>query len=816
MSDTATALGRCDAPLLVVMSHQPSEKMANWFWRLLLEVGIQKTEVRIIYTLDEPPAGKGGKPLVGQLRSAFERFSAEVQASTPRVVVPLGSEALYALTGIQENIFKSRGYVIPKQFFHTVEREVWQQFATYKRPNKDKGINAGDPRFKWITTAAEPLLGLDFQGTVIPAFTLDYVRLQAFAVRTAFKSDFMRARRAMDGKLDMVDDRFAYADKLEAYFDGPCVVKLKWFAPDSLGDLVAVDIETHGIDNEVIDRVSLSDGEHTASFEWTDLVRDYMDRLFAHPTRMFAVHNSPFDIPRLRRNGVVIPQEVIDERLVDTMWAAVVLQPDLHKGLVAVAPVYLDVYPWKWRSIADADPIRYSAKDAYVTVLLARRIIDLLKQMGMWNLFMGRGSHPGPGVQKTIPEISAMTDGGLALDRDKAAWWLGVLERKLSRLLRLWTREFGALNPFSNPAMCNLFYGQWKLPVHKDKEDKVATVDELACVKLQAYITSDYAATYDDGPWREDTRCSPRLFDLLLALRNCSKTMSTYVLPVSLNEQARVHPQYMPVAKDDENEKKFNSKSKGNTATGRLASFKPNIQNQPKAIRVLYVPDTPNMCFLQRDYKSAELYVMAYMAGDRRLQDDLKHDMHSRNSERFRTTRPTAKNVTYAGQYLAGAPKVSDMILEQEHVFIHPDECRRILDGLAEYYYETTAYKQLLVSQAKTQKHVRNPFGRVRFFYDGSATAAVNFIPQSTVADILWCVLYDVAQMAKSLGGRLTTTVHDSILIQVPMDAVDVAGQRMGEIMERRFDNVAPGFYIPTELEVGAPGASWGDLRKVA
>jgi DNA polymerase I-like protein with 3'-5' exonuclease and polymerase domains len=171
--------------------------------------------------------------------------------------------------------------------------------------------------------------------------------------------------------------------------------------------------------------------------------------------------------------------------------------------------------------------------------------------------------------------------------------------------------------------------------------------------------------------------------------------------------------------------------------------------------------------------------------------------------------------VTYACQYLASAKKVQDMILEQEHIWVPIETIQKIMDGLAEYYSDVTAYKRHLITLCDTKKYIQNPFGRVRFFHDGRAPAAVDFIPQSTVADVLWCVLRDVALMARRYGGRLTTTVHDSVLIQVPSAVRNEAAREMKQIMERRFDIVKPGFYIPVELEVAEPGKSWGTVKKL-
>jgi DNA polymerase I-like protein with 3'-5' exonuclease and polymerase domains len=365
-------------------------------------------------------------------------------------------------------------------------------------------------------------------------------------------------------------------------------------------------------------------------------------------------------------------------------------------------------------------------------------------------------------------------------------------------------------------------YGLWGLPIQRTKSKEAgATTNELALVRLQHYVGSDYARTNQPGAWTEDSRCTPRFFDLVLRLRGCSKLISTYVQPVAMNETLWIHPSYMPVSKDEEHVKKDTGlgleTAKGTTCTGRLATYGPNIQNQPKKVRKLYVPDTFDMTFIQADYKSAELYVMAYMADDDRLLADLRSgDMHSRNAVRFNTTRKTAKNITYAGQYLAGAAKVSEMLLEQEHQYVPVEECKRILSELAKYYYKTHAYKMHLVQMCESKKHIKNAFGRIRFFHAGNAPAAVDFIPQSTVADVLWCVLARVAQMARSFGGRMTTTVHDSILIQVPSARVAEAAAEMKAIMETRFDIVKPGFYIPVEVEMAAPGKSWGHVEPYA
>jgi len=151
--------------------------------------------------------------------------------------------------------------------------------------------------------------------------------------------------------------------------------------------------------------------------------------------------------------------------------------------------------------------------------------------------------------------------------------------------------------------------------------------------------------------------------------------------------------------------------------------------------------------------------------------------------------------------------------MKDEHIYVDPLTCKRVLDALRDRWRLRTAYVRWLSTTVKTKGYLVNPFGRVRVFPNRKATEAVNFIPQSIVADILWCVLHDVATTARALGGRMTTSVHDSILIQVPQACVNDAIQQVKQIMERRFDCVAKGFYLQVGVERGEPGASWGSVK---
>ncbi len=809
------AHGRADSPYLFVMVYKPSEPMEAWFWRQLHKCGVLKSQCRVVYLLNEPPAGKSNKPLVAQIRSARDRFNAEMARSSPQVVIPMGTEPFFTLTGINESILDARGYLIRKHMFRLMPKEVWKQVGVYVNASKATGAKKGDPKMKWVKEASPGALGSDFAGTVIPTYTLDYIRLNQFAVAPAFLEDIKRAKRAYDSDLREVGAAFTYISTLDELPE-----------PETLGRVIAVDIETHGVDNEVIDLVSFSDGDTTGVLDWTEGARAYMERIFGLRKRIFAVHNSPFDIPRLVANGVHISTRTIERRIFDTMFGAVNIQPDLHKSLGRVAPVYLDLEPWKtssrrkdshWRAMVHSDPRGYSGKDSFYTYWIAVQEIAVMKDLGAWKYFMGRDGHPGPGVMATLPVLTEMSREGIPINVEEARRLCPDMEKDLLDLMQQWSALFPNVRFSSNPKLIKLLYKKWGLPIQRGDDDQVA-VDELAFVRLAAFVRDNRLDLTIPGAWRDDPRCTVELFDLMLKIRKTSKILGTYVRPALLLDIPRVHPSYLPASKDDERGGK-KMDSKGTTVTGRLASYKPNIQNQPKVIRVLYGTDKPSWCYLQHDYRSAELYVLAGCSGDEVLMADLNDPrpggMHQLNADLLGVIRDTAKNVTYASQYLASPSKQSSMILEQAHIYVSPAECLQISEGIWGRYSKATAYKDYLVELCQDQKYITNAFGRTRFFHAGRAPAAVDFIPQSTVADILWCVLKPVRDIAKKYGGRIVTTVHDSIVTQVPFKNREAAAREIRDVMERRFDNVAPGFFIPVDVEWGEKGEPWGMVKKV-
>lgn len=805
-------LGSPTAPVLAVMPFAPEEGMTAWFYERLRECGILSTDVCTLYMLHEPPENSGGRPSARQLRESTARVAEEMKGLSPKVVVPFGGDALYFTTGLDIGIADARGYLIRPELRGTFVYDEWGKVGEYKRADKKKDRQVGDPRMGWVKRASKGLLPESFTGFVIPSYELESIRLQAFTPGAALKADMMRVKRALNGSLKIVDEGFTFFNSFQTYrafgFEGTEIAKDGRLDYDT--DILAVDIETLPPEHRVIERISVSDGVRTHTLPWDETTREWLDRQIRNVRKYILIHNRSFDVPRLQAAGIHLSSE--DNRLVDTMYWAVVIQPDLLKGLGAVASLYLDTYPWKWKFISESDPELYSALDAFKT---ARVFLDglapMAKGLRMWSLLTGEDYQWGPGIMPTIPVLTDMHESGIQINRAFAEEKSTELEGELFAKLCEWTNLFPLVDASSHKQITNLMYGEWKLPVIRTKKDGV-TVNEFALVKNRLYIQTDYAKRRDD-PWKSDPRCCPETFTLLLKIRELSKQLETYVTPALEAENRRIHPSYLPVGKFGTQDEADDA-VRGNTATGRLATSRPNIQNQPKRLRNLYEPDYPDWCFVQFDYSRAEMWSMAAMANDDVMWGDLSEDPYQKIADAAGTDRDTAKNVVLAGQYLASANKVSEMILKQEHFYLAPATCKHILETIASRWTKRTAYSRLLVTRCAQKGWIRNPFGRIRIFANRSGPAAVNFIPQSIVADILWCVLLDVWKTARALRGRLTTTVHDSVLLQVPADRVGECVHLVKAIMERTFDCVRPGFSIPVSCEVGAPGAAWGELKK--
>lgn len=294
-----------------------------------------------------------------------------------------------------------------------------------------------------------------------------------------------------------------------------------------------------------------------------------------------------------------------------------------------------------------------------------------------------------------------------------------------------------------------------------------------------------------------------KFIDELLEYRGEQKLESTYMRGIkNLLWNGRIHPNYLIHG----------------TTTGRLSCKKPNIMNQPRGpfIRRMYVPDTADHLWVQADYKTAELRVVAVEANDpyliEVLTDDTR-DIHGEVSDQYygvgqwgKEERVRAKAVVYGLSY----GREADSIAKEYDISL--SEAKHLIQGFFDLIPATVEWrKQIWNRVIKEGWDPETHFGRKRRFHLISKQnihdvqkQTYAFIPQSTANDICLLAACDL----HDLGVDVRILVHDSILAQAKADQAEEIGALMAKVMQeaavKYYTDVVP-FYVDVEI-----GTNWG------
>jgi DNA polymerase-1 len=302
---------------------------------------------------------------------------------------------------------------------------------------------------------------------------------------------------------------------------------------------------------------------------------------------------------------------------------------------------------------------------------------------------------------------------------------------------------------------------------------------------------------------------------LVLDYRQLSKLKSTYVdaLPVLLNScTRRLHTTF----------------NMAGSATGRLSSINPNLQNIPirtemgREIRAAFIAE-PGHVLLAADYSQIELRLLAHFSGDKLLVEAYRtgQDIHTLTaSQVFGVTpleinaehRRRAKAVNFGIVY-----GLSPFGLSQQ-LGIDTKEAKRFIDAYFANYSGVREFIDRTLEQARADQKVTTLFGRIRPIPDihsknanlrGFAErTAVNTPLQGTAADLikLAMIRIDADLRERKLASRMLLQVHDELVFEVPETEVDV----MRQLVADRMENVHP-LKVPLKVEVGV-GLNWRDM----
>ncbi len=307
------------------------------------------------------------------------------------------------------------------------------------------------------------------------------------------------------------------------------------------------------------------------------------------------------------------------------------------------------------------------------------------------------------------------------------------------------------------------------------------------------------------------------LIDKLLEYRLLTKLKSTYLdgLEPLINPKTdRIHTTFNQMV----------------TATGRLSSSEPNLQNIPirsdigRRIRELFVPGDGYKYIMAADYSQIELRVLAHIAGDNSLQEAFRHnqDIHTRTasevfgvpmSEVTSEMRARAKAVNFGIVY-----GISDYGLSRD-IGVSRKEAGHYIDSYFAKYQGVKKYTADIVASAHRDGYVTTLFGRRRHLPDINSSnfnqrsfaerTAMNTPIQGAAADIIKIAMNSVYAELKKQGlkSRLLLQVHDELVLEVTVEELEQVTALVKQAMEQAVELDVP---LLAEVKIGS---NWAEAK---
>jgi DNA polymerase-1 len=395
-----------------------------------------------------------------------------------------------------------------------------------------------------------------------------------------------------------------------------------------------------------------------------------------------------------------------------------------------------------------------------------------------------------------VPVLARMEDAGVKLDCDVLATMSRKLEGECDVKQReIWEKAGTEFNINSPKQLGDVLFNKLNLP-------KPVKYGKGKTISTAVDVLEGLAAEHE----------VPRL---VLDFRQLSKLKSTYVdaLPQLCRPgTGRLHTSFNQAA----------------TATGRLSSTNPNLQNIPirtevgREIRAAFVAET-GCALLTADYSQIELRLLAHFSQDQLLVEAYRtgEDIHALTASQVFGVPPMmidaehrrrAKAVNFGIVY-----GLSPFGLSQQ-LGIDTKEAKKFIDAYFEKYAGVRTFIDQTLEEARREQKVRTLFGRVRPLPDINSKnwnlrgfaerTAVNTPLQGTAADLIKIAMINIDReiVQRKLKSRMLLQVHDELVFEVPRDELDV----MRELVQDRMEH-AHELSVPLAVEVGV-GPNWRDL----
>lgn len=530
--------------------------------------------------------------------------------------------------------------------------------------------------------------------------------------------------------------------------------------------------------------------ETEAAQSMVDIFRPF----FEHPSIEKVGQNLKYDLLVLSHYGVEVAGP-----LFDTMLAHYVVQPEQRHNMDLLAEKYLHyrTIPIEaligsgrtQRNMSDLDPkeiVDYACEDADVTLRLYSILKEEMEKYEVTSVFTDI-------EMPLLPVLARMERNGVRLDtaalEETGRNFTERMQQLETDIYELAGHEFTITSPKQVGAV--LF-------------DELQISAKVKKTKTGQYSTSEEVL--------ESLRDKHPIVEKILQHRALKKLLSTYVeaLPKLIHpETGHIHTSFNQAV----------------TATGRLSSSNPNLQNIPvrgedgREIRRAFVPEEGEV-FFSADYSQIELRIMAHLSEDEHMVADFNSglDIHAATAARIfhkpveevdRDERRKAKTANFGIIYGISAFGLS------ERMSVSRGEAKELIENYFATYPKVREYMNESIERAKQTGYITTQFGRRRYLADinaGNATVrgyaernAVNAPIQGTAADIikLAMVAIDRRLREEKLQTRMILQVHDELNFSVPPTELEQVRHLVVEEMERAFQ-----MRVPLVAECGE-GTNW-------
>ena len=539
-------------------------------------------------------------------------------------------------------------------------------------------------------------------------------------------------------------------------------------------EIFAIDIKTNGGDSSTTLGMTFAVKAHEA---FTCHNKDFSTtlemtkRIFSDPSKTIIGHNLKGVISILNRHGIALKN-----KLFDTMIAHYLIEPEQRHTMDYLADVYLN-YQITNNSAENAD-INYQFYEKFKPILIDNQLIKLFEEIEM----------------PLVPVLATMEANGVKIDSDNLGQISEQMAKEIQEIENQIFEYAGERFNIASPRQLGevLFDKmQIKAPAKKTKTGQYPTGEEV----LMKVI--------DKHP----------IIQKILDYRGLTKLKSTYVdaLPNLISkEDGLVHTSYNQAV----------------TATGRLSSTNPNLQNIPvrtergREIRKAFVPRDKNHILLAADYSQIELRIITHLSGDPAMTEAFREglDIHAATAARVykvpieevtKDMRRHAKAVNFGIIYGMSAFGLA------ERLGISRSEAASIIESYFTEYGGIQQYIKNNIEFARQHGYVETMLGRRRYLRDINASNSVvrNFAERNAVnapiqgssADMIKIAMANIHNelINRGLKSKMILQVHDELVFDACLDELEI----LKEIVNDKMTNALP-LNIPVVVELNT-GDNW-------